>query len=329
MGVERRRVDRETGGSVANLPVVDEAYTRQIFDDLALMQVSLDGDPLAYGPKRLQKKIASCRDYLTRCQQFFLQLSSDLHQVTRAHRQAKLDFDLRMQDMFANDPEVRAGRNVRDREAVAHTKLRTEREHIFHLETSIQDLESVLLVVKAKREDLKNIQAQIRDQMKLCQEEIGLGARWGTAVPPGEPVPNLEARPLVDTNALAALQREIEALESESESGISDLERFVQQEVGERPEPPKAKTAGPVPAPVISKTSPPVEPSEAPASTEPKVEMTPTKVTTPVAALPATSQSSEVDDFFSGVDVEPKARANVTGVSSEIDLDDLIGDMFS
>jgi hypothetical protein len=36
-------------------------------------------------------------------------------------------------------------------------------------------------VVRIKRADLKDIQGRLRDQLKVCQEEIGLGGRWGRA----------------------------------------------------------------------------------------------------------------------------------------------------
>ena len=39
------------------------------------------------------------------------------------------------------------------------------------------------MVVKSKRYDLKDIQGRLKDQMHLCQEEIGLGSRWGSRIP--------------------------------------------------------------------------------------------------------------------------------------------------
>ena len=47
----------------------------------------------------------------------------------------------------------------------------------------IQDLDAVLSVIRAKRTDLKDIQGRLRDQFKICQEEIGLGGRWGSRLP--------------------------------------------------------------------------------------------------------------------------------------------------
>lgn len=212
----------------SNYPVIDDAYVRRVFDLLSNMDVELDPDPIAFGPKRLNGKVAQCRDYLSKCQRIYLQLANDLGQLNRAHRQSKLDFDLRMQDLFANDPDVRSGKNVRDREAVATMKLRDEREMTTRLESSIQDLDAVLTVVKAKREDLKDVQGRIRDQVKLCQEEIGLGERWGSAPSPGTRM-SFDNRPRVDTAALEAMHDTMGDLEGDT--SISDLDKFVALEM--------------------------------------------------------------------------------------------------
>jgi hypothetical protein len=37
-----------------------------------------------------------------------------------------------------------------------------------------------MTVIKAKRTDLKDLQGRLRDQLKLCQEQISLGQRWGS-----------------------------------------------------------------------------------------------------------------------------------------------------
>lgn len=225
------------------LPVVDVGYLSRIFSSLEGMEVLLDADPIVYGPKRLQAKVALCRQHLSRCNQIYLQISSDLHGLTRALRQSKVDFDLQMQDLFANDPDVRSGKNVRDREAIATMKLRAEREAIQRIESMVQDLESVMSVVKAKREDLKDVQGRIRDQHKLCQEELALGGKWGSAIHPGARPINLDEHPKVNTEALDAMHDLVGDLDGDL--SISDLDRFVRSELAAQGE--SLKDSEPVP----------------------------------------------------------------------------------
>lgn len=164
-------------------PMLDPSHIEGMYAALGAMQVELDADPLELGPKRLNGKIAECRGMLSRCERIFLDVSQSLHRYRRQHRAANADFKLRMRDLLTNDPEVRMGRNVTDREAIAANKMRPEAEEIDRLTASVEDLEAILSVVRTKRADLKDIQGRLKDQLKVCQEEISLGGRWGKAFP--------------------------------------------------------------------------------------------------------------------------------------------------
>jgi len=165
-------------------PALDPARMDKFYADLTSMNLVLDADPLELGPKRLNSKIAECRGYLTRCERIFLELSQDLHRYKSRLRTAKADMHLAKMDLFANDPEVRMGRNVADRDAIASNRLRAQAEEIDFLTSAVEDLSAVVVVVKAKRADLKDSQGRLKDQLKVCQEEISLGARWGRSFPP-------------------------------------------------------------------------------------------------------------------------------------------------
>ena len=188
------------------LPVITSEIVDGVFARLDVMEVELDADPLEYGPKRLNGKVASARGLLTGCERHFLQVSHWLQQYKKAHRAATLEFELIMQDMLANDPEVKAGQSVRDRDAIATIKIRSERETLSQMEVTIQDLEAMMQVIKAKRSDLRDVQGRLKDQMKLCQEEIGLGSKWGSRAAPGTPTPDLNKTPTMDVESLRDLQ---------------------------------------------------------------------------------------------------------------------------
>ena len=322
------------------LPEVDEAYAQRIFAALSAMEVTLDFDPIAHGPKRMNAKIAVCRNHLDRCQQIYLQMSNDLHVFNRAMRTTKVEFDLRMQDMLTNDPETRAGRSVRDREAIATMKLRAERESMATMESSISDLEAVMTVVKAKRDDLKDILGRIRDQLKLCQEEIGLGSRWGSAPAPGQVVPSRLAGMGIDPTLLA----EVANLPGDDEVSLSDLDKYVQASLrvqgrSEDFTPSPLVEPEATPTPVEYLPDPPaeivvpgfvvpgfVEPEPEPAPVTEAVAPPPPP---PVVNPPAGSGiDADFDTFLSDLDDGAgKAQSSTTSVSSEIDLDDLIGSL--
>ncbi len=173
----------EASGPSDSGPKVDTERLEAVYLTLGGMTVELDADPLELGPKRLNEKIAECRGHLSRCEKVFLDVSQDLHWYKRQQRYATAAFTLKFRELMTNDPEVRAGRSVADRDATANTKLKVEREELDKLSFSVEDLEAVLIVIRTKRSDLKDIQSRLRDQLKVCQEELGLGGRWGNSLP--------------------------------------------------------------------------------------------------------------------------------------------------
>ena len=159
---------------------LDADYADGIFTELMGLEILLDADPLIYGPKRLNLKISLARKMLARCERLFLDVSQKLSQYKRALRSADLLLDLGKKHLLANDPEVRAGRAVSERDAIATGKLKVEVQAVHNNQHAVEDLEAVLAVVKAKRSDLRDTQGRLRDQIRLCQEEIGLNGRWGS-----------------------------------------------------------------------------------------------------------------------------------------------------
>ena len=167
---------------------LDPTYLDGVFTELGAMDILLDDDPLPFGPKRLNGKIAESRRMLSRCEAVFVQSSQYLSQFKRDLRKESLELDLCKKHLLANDPIVRAERSVSDRDAAATMQLRVRVNEVNRLEQLVADMEDLLAVIKAKRADLRDIQGRLRDQIRLCQNEIGLGDRWGSQVPGARPL---------------------------------------------------------------------------------------------------------------------------------------------
>ena len=227
------------------LPAIDKPFVDRVFGALSTMELELDADPLQHGPKRLSGKVAQARGMLTRCERIYLQVAHMLQQYRAANRAAQMDFDLGMRNLLANDPEVRGGSNVRDREAIATMKLHEEHQTLRGLGSAVLDLEAVMAATKAKRTDLKDVQGRLRDQMKLCNEEIALGARWGSKPAPGQKTPDLNAAPRVDVTTVDELRDlfqggdvELQAPQPTSEQedeAIDKLQDLLNDALGDKP----------------------------------------------------------------------------------------------
>jgi hypothetical protein len=166
--------------------LITQGEADAVFLELGKLSVHLDDDPLAFGPKRLNAKVAEVRRMLDRCERVFLDISHRLQASRRALRIIQAEFAISKKDLLANDPVTRAGRSVEDRDAIATGKLLPLVKRMNELEMSVTDLEQVLIVVKAKRSDLKDTEGRLRDQVRLCQQELGLGQHWGSQMPPEE-----------------------------------------------------------------------------------------------------------------------------------------------
>ena len=90
-------------------------YADNIFAELITLEILLEADPLVYGPKRMNGKVALARKMLSRCERIFLDVSQRLAQFKRSLRSAELILELSKKSLLANDPEVRAGRAVSER----------------------------------------------------------------------------------------------------------------------------------------------------------------------------------------------------------------------
>lgn len=283
----------------SNLPGIEESTINDIFVEVSEMEVLLDRDPLEFGPRRLNEKTSIARDHLTRCEKLFGQVSHWLQLYKRAHRAGQLEFDLAMQDMLANDPEVRAGRNFSDRNAIAVVKMKSEKEDLDQLQVIIQDLDAVMAVIKSKRADLKDVQNNLKSQRNLCQEEINLGARWGSKIHDGtaRPVNNfdLSDTPVVDSVTMKDLQR---LMSLSDELDMSSVEvPFVD------PTPP-AET-------VVTETVVPAP-----------VEENPNK-SLKVSDLPVSAPQGDIDDFLNEIDLTPPKP----DTSKDVSIDDLLNSL--
>lgn len=175
--IDLDNIDPEAWG--IKFPFVEIKFINRIYKTLGGMRVKLDEDPLSAGPRILNKKTASTRNFLDQCDEFNTTLSQNLAFWRRRLREEDATFDLKKKWMVANDPQIRAGRSATDRDALAHMVMVDQAKLISKLKGQVEELEMLLTVLRTKRADLKDTQQQIKSQIKLCLEEIRLGSQWG------------------------------------------------------------------------------------------------------------------------------------------------------
>lgn len=160
--------------------MITQEYIDRIYTKLSEMDVQLDADPIEFGPSRLNYKVSEVRGFLSATEKIFMEVSHNQQKLKRSLLVKQTEYTLEQTQLIANDPHVRSGRSQKEREALAATRLVHIQSKINDFSLSVHDLEDLLVVIKAKRSDLKDIQGRLRDQLKLCQEQIALGQRWGS-----------------------------------------------------------------------------------------------------------------------------------------------------
>ncbi len=160
--------------------MIEQSYIDRIYARLTEMDVVLDSDPIEFGPSRLNYKVSIVRGHLSSTEKIFMEVSHNLQKIKRDLLIKNTEYSLEQTQLIANDPHVRSGRSQKEREALAATRLVHIQSKINGLTLSAHDLEDLMTVIKAKRTDLKDLQGRLRDQLKLCQEQIALGQRWGS-----------------------------------------------------------------------------------------------------------------------------------------------------
>ena len=285
-----------------SLPLIEEGVVNAIFLELEKLNVELDEDPLEFGPKRLNNKVAEARKHLARCEALFVRVAHWLQLYNRAHRAGQLDFELATQDLLANDPEVRSGRNVKDRDALATVKLRDRRVDLDKLQIIIMDLDALMTVIKSKRTDLRDSQYRLQEQQKLCREEIGLGARWGSRADGNV----LASAPVVDSDMMKDLQG---LMNQTTQAAELDLSVVVAEAPQALPEPP---APAPIPAaPLIQEAVP--EPAKA--------------LDNPFEdTFKGSTPQDDIDSFLDQVDLSPKKAERVSS-PTDVSIDDLLADL--
>lgn len=298
------------------LPQITQTLVDSVFQALVKMEVDLDENPLDYGPRRLNMKTAETRKKLAECEHLFLRISGWMQKCRSAHRAAETELELEKKHLFANDPEVRAGRNVSTQDALASMKLRSQVEELSKIKTISEDLEAMLAVIKSKRNDLKDVQRRLGDQIRLCQEEIGLGGKWGSRV--FGKTPDLDAAPNPDHKSLKDLREMFAGVDSVKPEDVGQA--LIASELeGDQPEAPLVDTE------LLSEDSPePLEEAvEAPeVVAEPAAPSSSPAVSVGVSTLLGEgSTDAESDGFLATLEANASKPKK-----SESDIDDLLRD---
>ena len=216
--------------------MIEQEYIDRIFNSLTKMDVELDPNPIEFGPSSLNEKTAKVRLFLSKTEKIFMEVSHSLAKHKRDLLISENVNKISINRLIAEDPHVRSGRSQAEREAFAQSRLSELTSEMDDLKLNVNDLDELIKVIKAKRSDLKDLQGRLKDQLKLCQEQIGLGQRWGSKKPTAMDQPKSEVvleEDELDNIFAQALGQDKTQEAFETNASEEDLDSFLNSEINE------------------------------------------------------------------------------------------------
>lgn len=149
-------------------------------EDLVLRLKGLDLPSISVlTPHNMQGQFNALSRHLSECQGIVSDLQARTTLAKKRARTMRMAVQLAKRFLFSGDPEVRAGRSLEDREAVASVKLSKEIIEVQQAETSVANFESALLMAQDRLRYLKDRRATLRDQKDLLQAEMFISRDGG------------------------------------------------------------------------------------------------------------------------------------------------------
>jgi hypothetical protein len=155
-------------------------YADSVYERLKPCFVDLDDNPLEAGTAALNGKIAETRLHINFVQRIMLDIATGQATRQRVLRILEAEYAARFSDLVTTNPVVRAGRDSKEREAIARNFLRETIEGIEGAKNDIAELSLLHSTVKVIHSNLKDTEQRLKDQVALCIQEVrNNSGQWG------------------------------------------------------------------------------------------------------------------------------------------------------
>lgn len=218
---------------------MDEKRVAEVYDELSVLVVELDPDPVARGPGYLQDLIAKVRGYLNRVSVFTQEAHRERHGLERQRDGLQAAFDVEADRLLSEDKRVARQPNIDDRKAMINLIMSEERREIQQVERELRSLGHVEKAIRHRQKELESTMSAIRLQRSLIQAELRTGSFYGdeTETSRGDawgkkssqPTDDLELDPEELSALVAEAERQIQAEAGDSEPGEDDGEEFTDE----------------------------------------------------------------------------------------------------
>lgn len=158
----------------------DREAMERIVSEVEGMTVEIDPDPaVSGGATVLRRKIAQVETHLSTCLDMVSAARVRVQHVRSRHRDLQLGLRLATDLLISKDPDVRGGRNISDRNALASIKLQAEHLMVREADGDRTQAETILQIVSAKLAHLKDLRHHLRGQLRDLTDNTSTGTGAG------------------------------------------------------------------------------------------------------------------------------------------------------
>jgi hypothetical protein len=188
---------------------VEQKYVDELYREIGTLRVELEPDPTVLGARYIQSVTSKCRNYLNRISQRRVELSRMRRNLIVQIAGEETALSIEKDHLLAENDTVQRQPNIRDREAVVNTMLRSQVQSIASKKRDLLDVETVDKAVKLVHDELIRTSTEIKVQRSLLFSDRMSGSGYGDESPVGSnpPPPATAASSDINENELENLMK--------------------------------------------------------------------------------------------------------------------------
>jgi hypothetical protein len=158
---------------------MDQTRKNEIYERLLAINLQIDSSAIP-NPAYINSKIGQCHIFIDEVEKFAIQINQEISVIQRAFNDAQASFDTAKEGLMTTDDDIKDRPNIKDREALANSKLKNELLEVQKYANDLSDLNNLLRAVSLKLRNLSRANTDIKMQLRVMEAQIKLGTPSNT-----------------------------------------------------------------------------------------------------------------------------------------------------
>jgi len=143
------------------------------YERLLEMHFEIDPNPIS-DPQYINGKIGECHRLIAEIEKFAIEANQELSVYQKALNDATALYENAKENLLSS-PEVKDLPSIKDREARANSKLKTELQNIRDYQNAVSACTNLLRAINLKQRNMNRANTDIKMQLRMLETQIKLG----------------------------------------------------------------------------------------------------------------------------------------------------------